>query len=398
MPTLKKVKEEDEEIVEIEQPPQDDESSVGLGEITKPFNPKDINIIVEPKTIGQLVTRLKFDEIDLNTEFQRMGNLWSDEKQCRLIESILLRLPLPAFYFDADNENKWLVVDGLQRLWSLKKFIANTEIKDSEKLKIKENRPIELSGLEILTELNDKEVTYDKLNRTMQRRILETPITTYLIQPGTPKNVKYNVFKRINSGGVGLNAMEIRNALNQEKPVGKKSPAQFLKELSENSRLKQILKLQFKRMEDRELLLRACSFILRDNTEYEKPLSVFLDETMELFYGKSDKELEKLTTGIVDAIYFQKSLFGKHLFSRSIVEGSTRLNSALFEVWVSETYKLNKEQEANLIKNKKKLIIEYQKLLTTEDFLRAVVSSTSGKKSVLERFQKIVNLIKKYSK
>ena len=192
--------------------------------------------------------------------------------------------------------------------------------------------------------------------------------------------------------------MEIRNALNQEKPEGKKSPAQFLKELSENSRLKQVLKLQYKRMEDRELLLRACSFILRDITEYEKPLSVFLDNSMELFHGKSDKELEKLTTGIVDAIYFQRSLFGKHLFSRSIVEGSTRLNSALFEVWVSETYKLNKEQEANLLRNKTKLTIEYQKIFNSEDFLRAVVSSTSGKKSVLERFEKIRNLIKKYSK
>ena len=91
MPTLKKVSDDDEEILEIEEQQQDEDSSVGLGEITKPFNPKDINIIVEPKTIGQLVTRLKFDEIDLNTEFQRMGNLWSDEKQCRLIESILLR-------------------------------------------------------------------------------------------------------------------------------------------------------------------------------------------------------------------------------------------------------------------------------------------------------------------
>jgi hypothetical protein len=398
MPTLKKVKEEEDEILEIEESQQEEESSVGLGEITKPFNPKDINIIVEPKTIGQLVTRLKFNEIDLNTEFQRMGNLWSDEKQCRLIESILLRLPLPAFYFDADNENKWLVVDGLQRLWCLKKFIVNTEIKDSEKLKIKENRPIELSGLEILTELNDKEITYDKLNRTMQRRILETPITTYLIQPGTPKNVKYNVFKRINSGGVGLNAMEIRNALNQENPLGKKSPAQFLKELSENSRLKQILKLQYKRMEDRELLLRACSFILRDYTDYVKPLSVFLDNTMELFFGKSDKEFEKLSTGIVDSIYFQRDLFGKHLFSRSIVEGSTRLNSALFEVWVSETYNLNKEQKANLLRNKIKLTGEYKKLFSSDDFLRAVVSSTSGKKSVIERFEKIKDLIKKYSK
>lgn len=399
MTILKKNNGEEDEIIEIEQIPHDEESSVGLGEISKPFNPRDINIIVEPKTIGQLVTRLIYDEIDLNTEFQRMGNLWSDEKQCRLIESILLRLPLPAFYFDADNENKWLVVDGLQRLWSLKKFIANTEIKDPEKLKLKENIPIELSGLEILTELNNKEVTFDKLNRTMQRRILETSITTYLIQPGTPKNVKYNVFKRINSGGVGLNAMEIRNALNQEKPEGKKSPAQFLKELSENQRLKQILKLQFKRMEDRELLLRAYSFIAKSYLDYEIPQSVFLDKAMETLLGKSDRELDELAKGIIDAIYFQRSLFGKHLFSRSIVEGNTtRLNSALFEVWVSETYKLNKEQEATLLRNKTKLTIEYQKLFTSEDFLRAVVSSTSGKGSVKIRFERIQGLIKKFSK
>src|SRR6185436_17885194 len=280
MPTLKKFKQE-EEIIEIEQPKQEEDyedSSVGLGEITKPFNPKDITIIVEPRTIGQLVDRLKNNEVDLNTEFQRMGNLWNDEKQSRLIESIMLRLPLPAFYFDASDDDKWLVVDGLQRLWSLKKFIVNTEIKNHELLKEKENRPIELVGLEILTELNEKEVTFDKLNRAMQRRILETTVTTYLIQPTTPKEVKYNVFKRINSGGVGLNAMEIRNALNQEKPKGKKSPSQFLKEFAENSRLKQILKLQFKRMEDRELLLRACSFILRDFNDYQKPLSVFLDQ------------------------------------------------------------------------------------------------------------------------
>ena len=211
-----------------------------------------------------------------------------------MIESILLRLPLPAFYFDATNDNKWLVVDGLQRLWSLKKFIVNVELRQSDK---NEDQPIELTGLEILTELNNKEISYDNLNRTMQRRILETPITTYLIQPGTPKNVKYNVFKRINSGGLGLNGMEIRNALNQEKPSeNKKSPAQFLKELSENSRLKSILKLQDKRMEDRELLLRAYSFIVKNYSEYEKPLSSFLDKTIETLYGKTLERIN-LTIG-----------------------------------------------------------------------------------------------------
>ncbi|MBC7382197.1 MAG: DUF262 domain-containing protein [Bacteroidia bacterium] len=100
----------------------------------------------------------------MNTEFQRKGNLWNFEKQSRLIESILLRLPLPAFYFDASNDNKWLVVEGLQRLWSLKNFIVNVELVESKK---PEDKSIELSGLEILTELNNKGITYNKLNRTM---------------------------------------------------------------------------------------------------------------------------------------------------------------------------------------------------------------------------------------
>ena len=283
MQIVSKSKTELDEIVEIE-PEESEESSLGIEDIVSPFDPKDIQIIVEPKTIDHLVSRLRHSEIDLNTEFQRKGNLWSFDKQCRLIESILLRLPLPAFYFDATNDNNWLVVDGLQRLWSLKNFIVNAEIKNSEKV---EDEPIELTGLEILTDLNNKGITYDKLNRTMQRRILETPITTYLIQPGTPKKVKYNVFKRINSGGLGLNAMEIRNALNQDKPSEKKrSPAEFLRDLSEDVRLKEILKLQDKRMEDRELLLRAYSFIEKDYTEYEKPLSGFWTRLLKLYIPK----------------------------------------------------------------------------------------------------------------
>lgn len=384
--------EELDEILDIEQPEEDD-SSIDLKDPVSPFDPKDIKIIVEPKTIDHLVSRIRHKEIDMNTEFQRKGNLWNFEKQSRLIESILLRLPLPAFYFDASNDNEWLVVDGLQRLWSLKNFIVNSEQNDEE------NKPMVLCGLEILVELNNKGITYDKLSRTMQRRILETPITTYLIQPGTPKNVKYNVFKRINSGGLGLNAMEIRNALNQEKQSkDKKSPAEFLKELTENPNLKTILKVQDKRMEDRELLLRAYAFIENEYSTYEKPLSIFLDKSIETLFNKSNEELDKLITGIIDSIYFQKSLFGKDIFSRSITGGKFRLNSALFEVWVSESYKLTPSQKSRLLANKDNLTKDYIKLFEMSDFFQAVVSSTSGKAAVLIRFSRIHDLIKKYSK
>ncbi|EOR93031.1 hypothetical protein ADIARSV_3831 [Arcticibacter svalbardensis MN12-7] len=377
----------DDDFVEVDK--VDEEPLIDIGEMVSPFDPKDIKIIVEPKTIDHLVARLRNKEIDMNTEFQRKGNLWSKDVQSRLIESILLRLPLPPFYFDADDDDKWLVVDGLQRLWTIKNFIVNTEIAEDDEIRI----PLVLTGLEILTDYSDKNVTYDKLNRTMKRRILETPVTAYLIQPGTPKNVKYNVFRRINSGGLALNAMEIRNALNQG------TPSDFLLDLSEDRDLRTILKLQDKRMDDRELLLRAYAFINESYLNYTKPLSGFLDTAMESLATKGEAELVQLANGMIDAIFFQVELFGKHIFSRSILgEGSrVKLNSALFEVWVSEIYKLSPAEKDSLYINRNHLISDYKLLLNNEDFNRAVATSTSGRAAVKTRFESIQDLIKSHS-
>jgi len=385
---------DEDQLMEIEFSKEDSSDEDEREDIVSPFAPKDIKIIVEPRTIDHLVTRLRHNEIDLNTEFQRKGNLWKPDAQSRLIESILLRLPLPAFYFDAEDDEKWLVVDGLQRLWTIKNFILNDENSDKEKEdKEKEDVPLELNGLEILTDYNNKGVTFSKLGRTLQRRILETQITTYLIQPGTPKPVKYNVYRRINTGGLGLTSMEIRHALNQGRAAG------FLRSLSEDSRLKAILKVPDKRMEDRELLLRAISFINKSYKDYEKPLSTFLDHAMEDLNSQSLNQLKELKENIIKAIFYQKELFGKHLFSRSILNHKIRvkLNSALFEVWVSIVSSLNDLQLSNLIKNKSLLIEDYKIALSSDTLYNSIALSTSGKGSVKIRFETIGNLISKYS-
>ena len=103
-----------------------EDEDVGPQVMQEPFNPSEIDIQVKSPTISILMDRLEQTqpEIDLNTDFQRSGNLWSTDKQSRLIESILIKFPLPAFYFDGTNEDKWLVVDGLQRLNSLWNFIG----------------------------------------------------------------------------------------------------------------------------------------------------------------------------------------------------------------------------------------------------------------------------------
>lgn len=338
-----------------------------------PFEPKDISIVVEPKTVDNLVQRIRYNEVDMNTEFQRKGNLWSDQVQSRLIESILLRFPLPAFFFDANKEDSWLIVDGLQRLWTIKNFIVD--------------RTLVLEGLEILEHFNG--FTFDKLDRGMQRRILEAQVTTYLIQPGTPKEVKYNVFHRINTGGLTLNSMEIRNALNQG------IASNFLKEITESALFSQYLRINSRRMEDRELLLRALSFVIVGYEQYETPLSVFLNKAMEKLGSKTVVELAAIKDSFFKSMAVCSKLFGEHLFSRSISSKAQRykLNSALFEIWVSILMR-NPEWHAPILANKSELLKGYKTLLRDEAFVASVVSSTSGEKALKYRYSAISILIK----
>lgn len=97
--------------------------------ITTPFDPSKIRVDTRPLTIDLVLKRIKLSEIDLAPSFQRHADIWTPTAKSRLIESILIRIPLPAFYMDATNEDKWLVIDGLQRLSTLKKFAIDKELR-----------------------------------------------------------------------------------------------------------------------------------------------------------------------------------------------------------------------------------------------------------------------------
>ena len=96
-------------------------SENGDGVITEPFNPKDVDIISQPMVIANIVEELKEGgNIILDPDFQRIPDLWDDQKQSRLIESLIIKIPLPTFYFDAGDNENLIVVDGLQRLYAIK--------------------------------------------------------------------------------------------------------------------------------------------------------------------------------------------------------------------------------------------------------------------------------------
>src|SRR5437660_1451133 len=122
--------------------------------ITEPFDPTLIRVESKLITIDLLLTRIREGELDLTPDFQRKSGIWTEKAQSRLIESILIRIPLPAFYMDATNDEKWLVVDGLQRLTTLRRFVIDDTLR--------------LMELEFLKELNGK--NFHQLSRSLQRR------------------------------------------------------------------------------------------------------------------------------------------------------------------------------------------------------------------------------------
>ena len=177
---------------------------------------------------------------------------------------------MPAFYFDASDEDRWLVIDGLQRVTTLKEFIVDKSLK--------------LKELEFFPELNG--CLYDKLPRAFQRRIDETVINVYLVNPSTPANVKYNIFKRINTGGLELEPQEIRNALFQG------NSTRFLKECASMQCFITATggSVKSERMLDREFVLRYVSFCYLNLDHYTGNIDDFLNLGMKFLNRATEDE------------------------------------------------------------------------------------------------------------
>src|SRR5260370_14918066 len=291
------------------------EDTSGDVQITEPFDPSLIRVDTKPMTIDLIRLRIAYNELDVATGLQRKGGIWKDEAQSRLIESMLIRIPLPAFYMDATNDEKWLVVDGLQRLTTLKRFMIDKQLR--------------LSGLEFLKNLEGK--SYDELPRHYQRRIAETQITVYLIEKGTPDKVKFNIFKRINTGGLPLSAQEIRHALNQGEAT------KLLAQLADSDTFKKAVDYGIgdDRMADRECVLRYLAFTITPYTKYDRDFDGFLNKAMVDINKMSKQELEHLWYQFVRAMLIARDLFGRDAFRKRYTESSPRqpINIPLFTSW-----------------------------------------------------------------
>lgn len=344
--------------------------------ITQPFDTRAIRIESKSGNMNTLLSRLENDEIDLAPDFQRLGGIWNKTSQSRLMESLMLRIPIPAFYFDGTDDEKWLVVDGLQRLTAIRRFVIDQDLK--------------LCDLEYLKEHEGK--TFSELPRPLQRAIREADLVWYLIMPGTPDNVKFDVFRRINTGGLPLSSQEIRHALNG-KPV-----TDVIRKLAESEEFKQATAygLSDKRMDDRECVTRFLVFAVFPPESYDKDdFDAFLNTGMR-YLNTHAELLDDLQRRFLRAMRAAERIFGNDAFRKRYYSNATRfpVNKALFESW-SVNLDTCTDEELQMLEQKKDNLKEAFMRLMREDsvFEKAVTQGTGSISRVRCRFQAIRELI-----
>ncbi len=375
-----------------EEPIEKEEGNENI-KIEIPFDPNDININIIPRTIGQLVEMLDYNEI-LVPKFQRLPNLWDLKKKSRFIESLMLNLPIPLFYFDEGDDKKWRVIDGLQRISALEHFILGDKKKDKTVSGNKQS--FKLQDLEFRNEYNGK--SWNELPKDVQRRIQTNQVTINLIGKGTPEQVKYNIFSRINQGGIELKPQEIRTALFQGYPMD------FIESLvSENTKEGQMFlkatdgSVPSKRQEDLDFATRFTTFYLLDYNMYEPDMDSFM--TLGTKAIPNNKiEQNKIAKAFLDSMELAFTVFNKDAFrKRKALEDKRKpINKALFEIISVYFAKLSNDQKQKLIANKKKFIDDFTKLQNKEKFWGAITTGTAAKENVKSRHTEFDKLLNKF--
>ena len=334
------------------------------------FIPALVNIDSIPQNVSNLMDRLENNEIDLSPVFQRKKDLWDDGKQSRLIESLMLRIPIPGFYFDTVREDEWKVIDGLQRLTSFRNYLIG-ELKENSGSKLYVKR--KFKDLQYLKDFNGK--TFDQLPRQYIRRIKEASVTVYGVRKGTPENVVYNIFQRINTGGLKLEDQEIRNAMYHGRA------SELAEKLAEDESFLNATQYAVspERMLDQEYVIRFMAFTELDyTTEFNGDIDAFLIKTMKKINGYSEKELERIKSSFVKTMKYCNRILGRMSF-RTIGKNGRRgkINKALFEMF-SVCFSELSEKQLNEIETQKDVFLEAYAALFDEPQFRSALRS--GKK------------------
>ena len=371
----------------------DDSEEGEEGEI-QPYDPKKINIRNDRWSISHMFELInKWDEVDLSPDFQR-NFVWDKKRRSQLIESLMLGIPVPAFYLSETLEGRYQVVDGVQRLTTIRDFLDNK---------------FSLRGLEYLKEQEKKffkeEGKKKGIDREFVRRIQLTQINVNIIEAKSPNKVKFDVFRRVNTGGKPLNSQEIRNCL------AEKRVRALINDLAKSKEFIQATdgSVRTTRMQAQELVLRFIAFyqsqiVKSPEWNYTGNMRTFLDESIDLLNQDKSVSFDKLTTVFLESMKICQHLFGEYCFRKclpdDLEEGARRqlINKSLFTTWSVILAQFQLEKVLPLVEHRDFAHILAKKLANHGQFYEWVSFNTNDKTSLEGAFKMTRELVKEHLK
>lgn len=339
-----------------------------------------INTKVADPDIESLYRRWKDGKLILQPFFQRQF-VWDRTKASRLIESVLLAVPLPSIYLAQEPEGCASVVDGQQRLTSFFAYLDDRFPDDPH------SSHFRLTGLKVRDDLNGK--NFRDLEDGLQEAIRTYSIRAVTVQRDSDAELKFEIFERLNTGSIPLNDMELRNCVYYGPYM------ELLKKLADDGDFKRLVgfKGPNTRMRDVELVLRFAAFFHASYLNYQSPMKRFLNEDMRRYRNISDEDAEKLRRGFKNAVQIVKSLFGDRAFHRLYPGSATnpdgswetkKFNASLYDVLMGIFARVDKHRVFAALDAVREGLLDL--MTTNQDFIEAILLSTSSQKMVTRRF------------
>ena len=341
----------------VEEPEGLDEKDTSWGD----YPLDEVLIRNETRTIYEVVRRISQGKYVMDPDFQR-DFIWPEDKQSKLIESVVMRIPLPVFYLAEDDAGKMVVVDGLQRLSTFQRFV---------------NGELDLR-LPDRAELHGK--TFDDLQPKLQTRIEDCNLVFYVIDSKVPERARLDIFERVN-GGVPLSRQQMRNSLFM-------GPAtRFLKR---EARTEAFLRatgcsLNTKTMRDREFVNRFCAFQLLDVELYRGDMDDFLAAGLRCMNDLDDSDLSRLSCEFHRSMANNRCLFERQAF-RKHTPGQTRrgvINASLWDVMSTGLSHYPEEVVETRVEPLRRAVY---RMLDDEEFNTAITYGPNDARKVKFRF------------
>ncbi len=316
----------------------------------------------ENRTVHDVLRRIEKGNFIMDPDFQREF-IWPEDKQCKLIESVMMRIPLPVFYLAENTAGRMIVVDGLQRLSSFQRFVNN-------ELKLKLPHQSELHGKH-----------FRDLSPKLQNRVEDCNLVLYVIDAKVPQQALLDIFERVN-GGVPLTRQQMRNCLFSGQAT------RFLKAEANTTVFNKATggSLNTKTMRDRELINRFCAFQLLGTSQYKGNMDDFLARTLEKMSDISTKELEDLSSKFRTSMQNNYLVYERHSFRKHTSPDSGRsvINASLWDVMSTG---LSQYPEPLVEANKSRLQKELYTLFENPLFNESISLGTNQVSRVKERFK-----------